>query len=221
MADTIVRSIFRKIQLILVRNKDADLKDLFEELYNRISLLIEEDLTFSIRLAASRLDEDEEDFEEEVKKQTERTQIGFYLPAIKGYADTLKAETEYFLNKGLEVSEYGEFIASPLTYLMDKNISTDDMKNTVPVKRGQNYSIKSSLKQLGTIALMAAFADTVSYGWRNGGVKYYIGFRNGNFPCELCDAYAGKLMPIENMVYPLHPNCICGYIPIYGNEVSD
>ena len=43
--------------------------------------------------------------------------------------------------------------------------------------------------------------------------------RNSTFDCPFCDEMSGKVWPLDEIVLPYHPRCVCIPVPVYENEI--
>lgn len=50
-----------------------------------------------------------------------------------------------------------------------------------------------------------------------GAIGYTV-HRGSTFNCPLCDSYLGKVYPLDQIILPLHPNCVCWTEPVFINE---
>ena len=55
---------------------------------------------------------------------------------------------------------------------------------------------------------------TVRKGRRDGAIGYRT-FRQSNYDCPLCDSLTERVWPIDTMVLPAHPRCVCGISFVY------
>lgn len=47
----------------------------------------------------------------------------------------------------------------------------------------------------------------------------FITFRNSHFLCDICDEYASYVHPMDDIIPPIHANCVCG--TIYLNALGE
>ena len=53
------------------------------------------------------------------------------------------------------------------------------------------------------------------------GVTHYRTIRGSNYDCPLCDEMMEKIWPIEQIVLPYHPRCVCIPVPVEPNPQGD
>lgn len=54
--------------------------------------------------------------------------------------------------------------------------------------------------------------------FKGSGAIGYRTVRNSNFHCPYCDEMAERIWPLDTVVLPYHPRCVCIAEPVYGNE---
>lgn len=52
---------------------------------------------------------------------------------------------------------------------------------------------------------------------RDGATGYTI-HRGSTFDCPVCDSYTGRVYPINEVILPIHVNCMCYTEPVYGGD---
>lgn len=94
-------------------------------------------------------------------------------------------------------------------------------KKTLSIAReaaGLQSMAKSSitnLKVLVTSTLTDAMDKADLFLMSGNGAYGYIGVRGSSYDCPHCDSLCGYIIPIETQVFPAHPRCVCGMIPVY------
>lgn len=95
-------------------------------------------------------------------------------------------------------------------------------KDTLSLAReaaGLQSMAKSSitnLKVIVTATLTDAMDKADLFLMSGNGAYGYIGVRGSSYDCPYCDSLCGYIIPIETQVFPAHPRCVCGMIPVYG-----
>ena len=59
-------------------------------------------------------------------------------------------------------------------------------------------------------AKVRSFVGTGAIGYRTE--------RNSNYDCKYCDDMTKKVWPLDEVVLPYHPRCVCIPVPVYENE---
>lgn len=60
------------------------------------------------------------------------------------------------------------------------------------------------------------FADVLRY--RRAGATGYRCHRGSDYDCLECDAVCAEIHPLDEVVLPVHPHCMCYTTPVYGTE---
>lgn len=61
---------------------------------------------------------------------------------------------------------------------------------------------------------MAYQRDVIFEFARDGAIGYRI-IRGSDYDCPLCDSYVGPVYPLDEIILPLHPRCVCIAVPVY------
>lgn len=131
----------------------------------------------------------------------------------KSVKNTIKTYARQFLK---EIS-----LSSKLTSFYKPKISKDTLKLAREVA-DLPHTAKSSitnLKVLVTILMTDIINKADIYLMSGNGVAGYIGIRQSSYDCPLCDSLCGYFIPITTQVFPAHPRCVCGMIPVYTGEI--
>lgn len=54
----------------------------------------------------------------------------------------------------------------------------------------------------------------------DGGARYYRTVRNSSYNCPFCDDMTKRIWPIDTVVLPYHPRCVCSAVPVYGDPYA-
>ena len=66
-----------------------------------------------------------------------------------------------------------------------------------------------------------AYNRGVVYGYRRAGAIGYRVLRGSDYDCPSCDdVVAGSPYPIDDVVLPVHPNCVCYTVPVFEKDIT-
>lgn len=82
--------------------------------------------------------------------------------------------------------------------------------------RGEQTDALLGLDLVASFTLDAAlqYIDILRY--RKRGATAYMCHRGSDYDCDLCDSLCAVPHPIDEVVLPAHPRCMCWTTPIYG-----
>lgn len=85
--------------------------------------------------------------------------------------------------------------------------------------KGNQRNVLSALTEIEQYAINEAYqyGRILKYG-KLGAIGYRT-HRNSSFPCEECDELTRHIWPLDEIVLPAHPRCICYSTPVYVNEI--
>lgn len=85
--------------------------------------------------------------------------------------------------------------------------------------KGNQRNILSALTEIERYAVNEAFqyGRILKYG-RQGAIGYRT-HRASSYPCELCDELTRVIHPLDEIVLPAHPRCVCYSTPVYADEI--
>lgn len=85
--------------------------------------------------------------------------------------------------------------------------------------RGNQKNVLSALTEIEQYAINEAFqyGRILKYG-KLGAIGYRT-HRNSSFPCEECDELTRHIWPLDEIVLPAHPRCVCTSTPVFANEI--
>lgn len=146
------------------------------------------------------------------------------------YSSLLKVQLEGYIAAGLEEDLDADEIA--LTYLL--HIESPDAAEIIRKARSHaalfaamfivaprlsrgpgNYSSPmANFKRLCQTSVIECYDYAVIYALKQQGFTHYHVLRGSNYPCAICESMANRTYPIENVVLPFHPNCVCFAVPV-------
>lgn len=211
------RSAARALQKAVLRDDDVEVEAILLRLQTQATDIYRAGLAFSVDMAYDYL-ESQEDYEDSGDAEDKKS-ISFWLPAIILYITNLRSEIAWYRKQAYPKTEFMDFLNNPLAWLMARNIPTARFREAVNVGQGRRYQVRKDFTKNILYSMTSALYEGLREGYQKKGVVAYVGFRNGDYPCDLCDEHEGMIMPIEDMVYPLHVNCICGWYELYSDEV--
>lgn len=212
------RSAARSLQKAVLKDDDMEVQAILLRLQIQATDIYRAGLVFSVDMAYDYL-ESQEDYEDSGDDQDKKS-IAFWLPAILLYVANLRNEISWYRGQDYPKSEFMGFLNNPLAWLMARDIPTAKFRSAVNVGQGRRYQVRKDFTKNILYSMTTALYEALREGYQKRQVVAYVGFRNGDYPCDLCDEYEGMVMPIEEMVYPLHVNCICGWYELYSDEIT-
>lgn len=210
--DTLFDDTIQRIATLLLSNPDVDYSYLIEDFKRKLKDLLSENIDFSVEVASKQANSN-----------------GFpilywnnkdhYDNTIDRYSNLIKKEILYFLGLEFGIFLLKEYMNNPSYFIISNGKSLSKFNNTVKSGQGISYNVKKNLKKLGFSALMLSYNETLSDFWKKNDIWGYMGVRQSNSPCQICDDQQYVPMPIETMVYPLHNNCVCAVVYLRQEEV--
>lgn len=149
---------------------------------------------------------------------------------VDEYSSMLKEQLEGYIAAGLNEDMDGEEIA--LAYLL--NIESPETAEIIRQARSHatlfaamfivaprlsrgsgNYaSPMSSFKRLCQTSVIECYDYAAIQALKRQGFTHYHVLRGSNYPCAICESMANRTYPIDNVVLPFHPNCVCYPVPV-------
>ena len=85
--------------------------------------------------------------------------------------------------------------------------------------KGNQRNILNALSNIERYAINEAFqyGRILNYG-KNGAIGYRT-HRSSTYDCPACDELTLHIFPLDVMVLPEHPNCVCYSTPVFANEI--
>lgn len=87
--------------------------------------------------------------------------------------------------------------------------------------KGNQKNVLSALTEIERYAINEAFqyGRVLKYG-KMGAIGYRT-HRASSYPCDYCDELTRQIWPLDILVLPAHPRCVCFSTPVYGNALSN
>jgi hypothetical protein len=85
--------------------------------------------------------------------------------------------------------------------------------------KGNQKDVLSALTEIERYAINEAFqyGRVLKYG-KMGAIGYRT-FRQSTYPCDHCDELTLHIWPLDVMVLPAHPRCVCRSEPVFADEI--
>jgi hypothetical protein len=85
--------------------------------------------------------------------------------------------------------------------------------------KGNQKNVLSALTEIERYAINEAFqyGRVLKYG-KMGAIGYRT-FRQSTYPCDHCDELTLHIWPLDVMVLPAHPRCVCRSEPVFADEI--
>lgn len=85
--------------------------------------------------------------------------------------------------------------------------------------KGNQKDVLSALTEIERYAINEAFqyGRVLKYG-KMGAIGYRT-FRQSTYPCDHCDELTMHIWPLDVMVLPAHPRCVCRSEPVFADEI--
>ena len=89
-----------------------------------------------------------------------------------------------------------------------------------PLSWGKGYA-RNVLEGISVIMqdlINATYQYAKVQSFRDMGAIGYRTVRNSNYDCPFCDEMAKRIWPLDEVVLPYHPRCVCIPVPVFENE---
>ena len=85
--------------------------------------------------------------------------------------------------------------------------------------KGNQRNVLSALTEIERYTINEAFqyGRVLKYG-KMGAIGYRT-FRQSTYPCDHCDELTMHIWPLDVMVLPAHPRCVCRSEPVFADEI--
>lgn len=89
---------------------------------------------------------------------------------------------------------------------------------------GYHFGRGTQTDAIKGMELVASYTldEALQYGdilrYRRGGAVGYRCHRGSDYDCAECDAVCAVIHPLDEIVLPVHPRCMCYTTPVYGTE---
>ena len=85
--------------------------------------------------------------------------------------------------------------------------------------KGNQKNILIALTEIEQYAINEAFQYGRVLNYKKMGAIGYRTFRQSSYPCEYCDELTMQIWPLDVMVLPAHPRCVCRSEPVFAEEI--
>lgn len=79
---------------------------------------------------------------------------------------------------------------------------------------GRMNSVTAAMALVGETILSSAYRYAEIGSLRRGGASFYGVRRGSGFDCPYCDDICSRIYPVEHIVLPAHPRCMCEPYPV-------
>lgn len=85
--------------------------------------------------------------------------------------------------------------------------------------KGNQKNVLNALTEIEQYAINEAFQYGRILGYGKKGAIGYRTFRNSSYDCPQCDELTTRIWPLDVIVLPAHPRCVCGSMPVFAEDV--
>ena len=85
--------------------------------------------------------------------------------------------------------------------------------------KGNQRDVLSALTEIERYAINEAYQYGCILHYGKMGAIGYRTFRQSTYPCEYCDELTMHIWPLDEIVLPAHPRCVCGSRPVFADEI--
>ena len=200
----------------LIALSDEILSDIEERARKAIKYAEEEDDEDAILLYINRRI-GEEDMVQRLDKHC--STLRYFLEGwiAIGFVNNIK---EYELTN-LVLSNIDNPLASPLWQdALNAGYLSDSIRSGVYLfGKGNQKNILKALTEIEQYAINEAFQYGRVLNYKKMGAIGYRTFRQSSYPCEYCDELTMQIWPLDVMVLPAHPRCVCRSEPVFAEEI--
>ena len=75
---------------------------------------------------------------------------------------------------------------------------------------GMTVVLQDYISRIYQYSVLQGFAENGAIGYRT--------VRNSGYDCPYCDEMCTKIWPLDEVVLPYHPRCVCLAVPVYKND---
>lgn len=203
----------------------ADYPELDDEV-NKILIELSDGLLKDAEERARRILEmlEEGDYSDELIESAESGENGMVW-ALDMHSSNLKSLLEAWIAimfaRSLTVNETLSrvlvYMDSPNSSPMWRDAVRQKLVDPNEVRFGKGYQrkiIDAYAVLLQTFIYTTFLLGAVRKGREDGAIGYRT-FRQSNYDCPLCDSLTERVWPIDTMVLPAHPRCVCGIELVY------
>lgn len=127
---------------------------------------------------------------------------------------------EYELTNQI-LSYIGNPFASPLWQEAFNTgyLSTAILTQGYSYGKGNQRDVLKALTEIERYAINEAYQYGCILHYGKMGAIGYRTFRQSTYPCEYCDELTMHIWPLDEIVLPAHPRCVCGSRPVFADEI--
>lgn len=110
--------------------------------------------------------------------------------------------------------------ASPLWQeALNAGYHSDAIRNGVySFGKGNQKNVLQALTEVERFAINEAFQYGCILRYKKLGAIGYRTHRNSSYPCQQCDDLTLVVHPLDSLVLPAHPRCVCYTTPVFANN---
>lgn len=218
----------------LGKNFTFDASDLSDRVNQRLISLSDEILSDIEERAKKAIEFAEEEDDEDAILLYIRRKIGEedMVQRLDKHCSTLRYFLEGWIAIGMVnkikeyelVNEIFAYIDNPFASPLWQNafdagyLSTAIRTGGYSYGKGNQRNILSALTEIERYAINEAFqyGSILRYG-KQGAIGYRT-HRASSYPCDMCDELTMQVWPLDVIVLPAHPRCVCYSTPVFANE---
>jgi hypothetical protein len=85
--------------------------------------------------------------------------------------------------------------------------------------KGNQKNVLSALTEIERYAINEAYQYGCILHYGKLGAIGYRTYRQSSYPCEHCDELTMHIWPLDEIVLPAHPRCVCESRPVFADEI--
>lgn len=85
--------------------------------------------------------------------------------------------------------------------------------------KGNQRNVLKALTEIEQYAINEAYQYGCILHYGKLGAIGYRTYRQSSYPCEACDELTRHIWPLDVIVLPEHPRCVCGSKPVFADEI--
>lgn len=108
-----------------------------------------------------------------------------------------------------------------MAYISNPNISADWRKAGRKLTgwgKGYQTNILNAITLIEQDHINSTFQYATVQHFKEIGATGYRTVRNSGYDCPFCDEMTEKVWPLDQIVLPYHPRCVCSAVPVFGNN---
>ena len=108
-------------------------------------------------------------------------------------------------------------LASPLWQeAFNAGYLSTSIRGSYSFGKGNQRNVLSALSEIERYAINEAFQYGKILGYGKKGAIGYRTHRNSSFDCPYCDELTTHIWPLDEIVLPAHPRCVCYSTPVFA-----